>query len=432
MKTRVETRRGAPSAILSGMNSRCDARLLSFVILLGCAGVGFAAIFLNIGSGPMDLSGLDYRVYITAGKMALNGVGAKFYDLPTQFAVQRELFPAMTQQDQLLPYLAPPFVSLLFAPLALLPLFPGYVVLTAFNVGLLWFIARAVIEELRLEGRARLVALLLLLTFAPILFTLLQGQVSLLISLAFLQSYRAAKAGRDFPAGIWFSLFLIRPQLALAPLLIFALKGRWKLLGGFALGALVLGGISLLLVGFEGLANYKTLLGAASGWERIYGVKPQQMQTWRGFVHALLGTDNGALVRAPWLFGVVAALGALLWSWRGAWEKAAPRFERQWAIMGIVALFCCPYLYAHDLGLLSVCGFLIFRAAQIEKSRVGILTFIGYGAVALWAALMATGATFPSLAVGFEAFAMLFLSASDRNPAATQGQIEGETASLIA
>lgn len=395
------------------MPTRRDARLFSFVILLGCAGVGLAAIFLAFGGGQRDLSGLDYRVYLTAGKMALSGIGAKFYDLPTQFAVQRGIFPQMTRQDQLLPYLAPPFASLLFAPLALLSPFQGYVVLTAFNVGLLWFIARGVIEELHLEGRARLVALLLLLTFSPILFTLLQGQVSLLIPLGWLQSWRAAKSGRDFPAGIWFSLLLIRPQLALAPLFIFALKGRWKLLGGFALGTAILGGASLFLIGWDGLLAYKTLLGAASNWEKIYGVKPQQMQTWRGFLHALFLTDNGAAIRFPWLLGVFAAVGALIWNWRGAWNSDAPRFERQWAVLGLVALFCCPYLYAHDLSLLVICGLLVFRAAQNGKSWLKIVPIAGYVAVLAWAVLLAMGAHLPSLVVLFEAIAILFLSWSE-------------------
>ncbi len=396
------------------MSSRRVALSFSLVILVCCAAVGFAALFLAYSGGRIYLSGLDYRVYLTSGQMALNGTGAKFYDLPTQFEVQRGLWPEMTQQRQLLPFLAPPFVAILFAPLAKLPLFSGYCVWTIVSVALLWFITRTIVEELKLEGRARLVALCLVLTFAPVLFTLMQGQVSLLILLGFLQSFRAAKSGRDFSAGLWFSLLLIRPQMALAPLLVFAIKGRWKLMGGFGLGAALLGGLSLLLIGWDGLGQYKTLLGAVSGWENIYGVKPPQMQTWRGFLHALLGTDHASDVRLPWLLGVVAALSALVWCWRGAWEPQPARFERQWAVLGFVALFCCPYLYAHDLSLLVICGFLMQRAAQNENSRLGNLTVIGYAAVLLWAMLMATGMQLPSLVVLFEMGAILLLSWIDR------------------
>lgn len=400
------------------MPSPRAASSLSIVILVCCAGVGLAAIFLAQAGGRIYLSGLDYRVYLTAGRMALDGTGANFYDLPAQFATQRELWPEMTRQSQLLPFLAPPFVAVLFAPLSALPLFAGYCVLTALNVVLLWLIARGIIEELKLEGRARLAALAMLLTFAPIIFTIMQGQVSLLLVLAFWQSWRAAKNGNDWGAGVWFSLLLIRPQLAILPLLIFATKARWKLLGGFALGAAILGAISLALVGWDGLMNYQTLLAAASNWEQIYGVKPQQMQTGRGFLHALFATDHAAAIRFPWLLGIGAALAALLWHWRGAWQNQAPRFERQWAVSGLVALLCCPYLYSHDLSLLAMCGFLVFRAAQNESSpqiaRLKSLPLAGYAAILLWAALLTTGANVPSVAVLFEIGAVVVLVWCDR------------------
>ncbi|HEX8465494.1 MAG TPA: glycosyltransferase family 87 protein, partial [Abditibacterium sp.] len=264
-----------------------------------------------------------------------------------------------------------------------------------------------------LEGKKRLVALALVLSFAPVLFAVMQGQVSLLVVLGFFQSFRAAKSGRDFSAGLWLCLLLIRPQMAIAPLLIFAWKGKWRLLAGFMLGAAILGAISLFLVGFEGLASYKTLLGEVSNWKGIYGVQPQQMQTWRGFLHALFGSDEASVIRWPWILGVVAALGALIWSWRGPWRPETPRFERQWAILGLVALFCCPYLYSHDLSLLLVCGFLVFRAAQIEESKLKLLPLVGWAATLAWAILLMASVPIPSLVVLFEAAAILVLARND-------------------
>ncbi len=379
---------------------------IQIVVALCCAAIAFAAVFLAFAGGRDYLGSLDYRVYLTSGKLLLNGAGAQFYDLPTQFAVQRGLWPEMTSQKQLLPFLAPPFVAVLFAPLAALPIFWGYVVWTIFNAALLWFIARGLLEILDLSGGKRLVALGLMLTFAPVLFTVMQGQVSLLVVLAWLQSYRAAKANRDFGAGIWFSLALIRPQLAILPLLIFALKGRWKIGGGFALGALILGAISLAIVGFDGLMRYKMLLGEVTSWQNRYGVQPQQMQTWRGFLHALLATDESAPVRWPWILGGLMAVGTVVWCWRGAWNIESSRFERQWAVLPVAALFCCPYLYSHDLSLLLLSGALLFGAARRENSRLMIWPVVGYLAVLSWAILGSLNAGLPSLAVGFEAVSL--------------------------
>lgn len=395
------------------MKSRPDLSI-SVISLICCLAVASAAIFLAVAGGRSYLGGCDYRVYLTAGKMALHGTGANFYDLPTQFAEQRELWPEMTAQKQLLPFLAPPFVALLFAPLAALPVLPGYVIWTGLNTLLLWFIVCGLLEVVDLHGSKRLVAVGLMLTFAPVLFTVMQGQVSFLVVLAWLQSYRAAKLGRDFNAGLWLALLLIRPQLALFPLLIFVCKGRWKTCLGFALGAAFVAGASLTLVGWEGLGRYKNLLGAVSGWQGVYGVQPQQMQTWRGFLHALLGTNAADAVRWPWLLGVAAALGVLGWSWRGAWKPQAPRFERQYALLILVALFCCPYLYSHDLSSLVVGGALLFRAAQIEKTKLAAWPIVGYAAVLGWAALLGVRPPVPSLAVLFEAITILMLGWSDR------------------
>ncbi|WP_157947593.1 glycosyltransferase family 87 protein [Abditibacterium utsteinense] len=388
----------------------------SFFIVsaLCCLAIAGAAIFLAMAGGSNYLGSLDFRVYLTAGKMALDGTGAKFYDLPTQFATQSHLWPQMTRQSQLLPFLAPPFVGVLFAPLALLSPLQGYVVWTSCNAALLWLLARGALDEIELDGRQKLVALALLLTFTPALFAVMQGQVSLFVVFAFFQSWKAAKSGRDWQAGIWFSVLLIRPQLVFIPVLILMWKGRWKLLGGLASGAAVLGLVSLFLVGWHGLKNYANLLGAVSTWQNIYGVQPQQMQTYRGFLHALLNTNFVSDVHIPWLMGIAFAVALLFWCWRGSWNREAARFDRQWAALGIVALFCCPYLYSHDLSLLSVCGVLIFRAARLEKSRLVVLPAAGYGVVLLWAISLAVlPRTLPWVAL-FEGAAIGMLAWSDR------------------
>ncbi len=385
------------------------------VSLFCCLAVAGAAIFLAVAGGPSYLGSLDFRVYLTAGQMTLDGTGAQFYDLGTQFQTQRGLWPQMTQQKQLLPFLAPPFVGVLFAPLALLSPLQGYCVWTVFNAFLAWILVREILAFLRLEGRQNLIALALLLTFAPIVFAVMQGQVSLLVVLAFWKGWKAAKIGSGWQAGIWLSLLWIRPQLALLPLLIFACKGRWRLVGGLGVGALTLGGISLWLVGWPGLQLYANLLGAVSNWQGIYGVQPTQMQTWRGFLHAVLATNDAAAVRWPWILGVFTALLAVFFCWRGPWNAQSPRFERQWATMGIGALFCCPYLYAHDLSLLTVCGALIFGAARLEKSALTKLPLFGYCVVVAWAVSLAIWPrTWPWVAL-LEAVALAILVWNDIN-----------------
>jgi hypothetical protein len=108
------------------------------------------------------------------------------------------------------------------------------------------------------------------------------------------------------------------------------------------------------------------------------------MHTWRGFLHLHLGTDDVVQVQMWWLLGVLAALGLLLWGWRGLWRASSPRFDLQWALLVGVALFTAPHANFHDLSLLLVPGALVARyllarrPATRREQLLVVLPLLGY------------------------------------------------------
>lgn len=335
------------------------------------------------------LLAVDFRAYYTAGQMLWAGVRGDFYDLATQYWWQHLLMPEVPGQRFLLPFLNPPFVALALAPFTLLPLEWAYVAWAAVNVALLALTCRIVLQALGHAGPgARLCVLGLALTFVPVTFALAQGQLTFVLVLGLLLSWAALRKGDDFRGGLWLSLLLIKPQVAVVPALVLAWKGRTRGLAGLAVAGAGLLIVSLAMVGWEGLWGYVQMTLAIPAWGDAYGVHPQAMYTWRGFLHLLLGTDSAADVQTWWLLGVAVALVLLAWSWRGGWSAASPVFDLQWAALVVVALLLSPHANSHDVSVLLAPGVLIVRylrsgrAGGVVRRVLWALPFLAY--LAMW------------------------------------------------
>lgn len=394
----IESKRGAAGVVPSGRDEevRDTARVRAALPLVGLFIfwlVGVAVVVLSIVQDRgfrLYLLELDFRAYYTAGRMVLGGVRAGFYDLPTQYLWQHQFAPEFGDQSYLMPFLNPPFIAIAVAPLAWLPLQVAYLAWAAVNVALLALVCWLLLDVLGGAGsRIKLRALVMSLTFLPVIVTVMQGQLSFVLVLALLLSWRALRSGRDLQGGLWLTLLLVKPQLALVPALALVWKRRLRALGGLALGGAAALLISLLMVGWDGLQGYLRLVLAASSWGDAYTIHPRAMHTWRGFLHLLLRTDNLADVQPWWPLGVAVALGLLLWGWRGRWSAASSRFDLQWALLVVVVLFTSPHANWHDLSLLLVPGALVVRyladggQAGVQYKLLVALPFLGY--LAVWA-----------------------------------------------
>src|SRR5882762_4680590 len=227
---------------------------------------------VSLFSKDPDL-GADFAAFYNAGD-GLNH-GLKLYQ-PEAIA---ELTTNAPLGSTLLPFLNPPFFALPFRVLALLPYRAAYglwlLIATSVYVAgflILW-------PATRLPEKLKIDALLLILAFVPFqIYVLAGGQQSWFGFFWLALTFRLEFHKRDFLAGLALSVCLYKPVLLIIILPSLLLRGRFRLLTGFAVGALALGLFSIAAVGVDGCADYvRTMLIAIGSKTSVASVFP----TWK-------------------------------------------------------------------------------------------------------------------------------------------------------
>jgi len=248
-----------------------------------------------------------------------------------------------------LPFLNPPFVSGLFYPLALLPYGVAQAVWLGLSVAALAAALALLWPELRrLDRKWRVVFVLAALASAPVFWSLLYGQLSTLVLLSWVASYRLLKARREGAAGLALAVCLIKPPLAVVPALFLLTTGRWRAFAAFAAGGALLGVASLALVGPEtALVDYPRLMLESTAWRSEYGIDRPHMFGWNGLLSLLLGGQTPELERALGVAASLATLSGAVYIWRRLkGEGNAPGLAL--AVTSATVLFS-PHIHLQDL-----------------------------------------------------------------------------------
>jgi len=314
----------------------------------------------------------DFIIYYTAAQMAKSHALGRLYDLNLQIEFQNRILNDLQSPvrftDDLLPYNHPPFEILWFIPLAGLPY------LSAFSIWVLWSVLCFAFGILLLihsaEGlhNANLNWLYLLsFLYLPLVGTLLQGQDSAMLFLFWVLAYRSLKRSREVWAGFWLSLLLQKFQILLPIVLVLLGKKRWRAMGGFLGGSLVLLLISWALVGASGLESYIRLLKEMSGWVGHKGIYPSQMHNLRGQIYSLWYEGHPLFANILTIGASLALLAVLLRCWNGKWDPGRPEFDLRFSLLVITSLLVSPHLNFHDISLMLLPGLLIWRFAGQER-----------------------------------------------------------------
>jgi hypothetical protein len=257
----------------------------------------------------------------------------------------------------------PPFVALIFAPLALLDLIPAFIVWTLLSLGCLGAAIWLLLDEvpgLRPRWRG---LLLLVFAFAPVYFGLVDGENSTVSLLLYVLIYRALSRDQAEWAGVWAALGLFKPQLFLVfPLIFLAQKSR-RALVTYGLTATALALVSLLLVGPAGL----------EAWFRILLEPEASNATANAWRMASLKSSFDVLVpgQPSLTLGLYAAtsvllLGCLFALWASKPIRTASPHVL-WVVTSLVAVLVDPHLVDYDLSVLVAAG--IFAGCSMPGLR---------------------------------------------------------------
>lgn len=239
----------------------------------------------------------DFTIFYTSARLLRNGQASALYDLAAQYRMQLTFTDVPIRQGPL-PFNHPPFEALLFLPFTVLNYWPAYLVWTALNsVMLALSVALLRRRFSQLAAVSPLVLGLGATAFFPVAIGIIQGQDVILLLFLFVLAVISLDRGNDAVAGALLAAGLFRPQLVV-PLVVFVAIRRWRVLVGFTPVALVLGAISVAIMGWRGPLDYaRFVLHLESTGARAFD--PQAVPNLRGLVEQLLGigpSGQGALL----------------------------------------------------------------------------------------------------------------------------------------
>jgi hypothetical protein len=204
------------------------------------------------------------------------------------------------------------------------------------------------LPELRWLG-----ALLATLAAIPVAWGLFMGQPAVLLAVPVSEMLISFKARRDFRAGLWLSVLLLKPQYALLFGLFILWKRRWQAVAGAALGGLVFVIVGVVAAGVDSLPRFLMSVRELSDLHNETA-GPLLMMNWRAIVLALrpgIGEQAGQLI--VWILSLLTMLAGLL-VWRGKWAPESPRFAARFCALSIAALVGSYHSHPHGAALLIV------------------------------------------------------------------------------
>lgn len=261
-------------------------RVKNYCVLLICINSLIIGISFTRGS---TLSGApfagDFVEFYTAGKI-LNEYGShRLYDFQLQDDLTREFLP----RGLAIPFVTPPYVAILFSPLARLPLWLAYLTWILISIALY---VGAITLALRLELLPRGITLLVCLAFPPFLMLVIAGgQISAIGCFIFALWIYLMRRQRTLSAGAVLGLLLYKPTLVvfLLPALLFGRQFR-TLIGFTAVSGLLIM-LSIWMIGPAGLIRYVAILREFSSLVGVGYTRPAMHADLAAFVRQFFSVD---------------------------------------------------------------------------------------------------------------------------------------------
>ena len=307
----------------------------------------------------------DFTNVYAAARIVVQGQGARLYDLQTQAQVEEGLY----HWGGLFVFLHPPFEACLFAPLALMPYTIAYTIWGALNI-LLWVFFVYLLRPYVLIPRNPLQYLLLCFAFFPVWAAMMQGQTSILLLVLLSLAFVCMKRRRDGWAGVFLGLGLFKFPIVLPLVLILLLRGKWRLVAGFAWTAFMLGVVSLIAVGRAGVIGYVNLLADTMRRPNysLYGIHVSLMPNLRGFFHAILWpVPSGSAVNAVVVLASVLLIGYVAWRWRRQGPGEGRSFDLMFAAALMISQATAYYVLIHDLSPVLLAVLLTVSSARYAE-----------------------------------------------------------------
>ncbi|HKW69287.1 MAG TPA: glycosyltransferase family 87 protein [Candidatus Dormibacteraeota bacterium] len=278
---------------------------------------------------------VDFHTYFAAAVIGIRDGWSHLYDQDVIAIEQKDLVPGLWSQ----PYLSPPPVALLTAPLTTLPFWAAFVLWAAILFGTL---ALTFAWASTSRGLGRWTVVVGALSPFWVMHAVRVGQVVPLVAAAVVVAWRLLREDRDVAAGLVLAAVVLKPNTAFLVPLALLVAGRQRAFVAWlgATAAVVV--IMALTLGPYAMTAYASQL--------LSQLPPSGDHL---TLHGALGVQGGMALalRLVIVVGVLATANRL----RGSTDLLLPI-----AVLG--SLLVAPYLHTSDLCLLSAAGFMVWEA----------------------------------------------------------------------
>jgi hypothetical protein len=311
--------------------------------------VGCFIIFYSFAKAPNEISGsIDFPAFYNAGRILNEYPQGSLYNQELQHRLYLEIVPLAAPEGVNRYFAYTPFFALFFAPLALLPHSWAFVLWIVISLGLFGAGFRFAWKAAALPIVYRRAGFLIALSFLPFYaWCLLMGQTSA-FGFFFLALAIYLDRKNPFLGGCALAMLLYKPPLLILLIPMLVVTRRWRTLGGFCLGTLTLGLISLAVIGPSGVHSYLEMLKTFSQIKSAGQPTFLEVDAFSFFL-PLVGRRIAILL-------VIAIAAAVLPFLITAWRR---RPETSWALAITWTLILNFYILIYDstLIILSVLVF---------------------------------------------------------------------------
>ena len=286
----------------------------------------------------------------------MNHNTAHLYDAVNLSGLQRQIIPYPVGATGYMPFLNPPFLAALLAPLALLNINAARLLWLGISIALAVFIILKLIKPL--QSKQKILAVSLLLMTFPLYQTFIEGQVSILVLFSACVSYLFFMRKQKLFSGASLVLLWILPQFGVFTIIGLVYKRQWQMLKGWFIATLAIFLATIPVTGIKIYSDYVKLLINTTG-NHFIDMNTSAKLRWRGalntssglngFYDSLVGPGHTMLVNILYL----ATSGMILLGLAYTLSKVGKKWtaSQEALLFSAVILITCiinPHLYAQD------------------------------------------------------------------------------------
>jgi len=301
------------------------------------------AIALDLQTRPPE-TGIDFHTYEAASLVGIQQGWAHLYDQGLVKLAQLQLVPAQRTQ----PFLSPPPVAWIAAPLSTLPYWLAFATWTLLTLGAF---ALALAYSTTYRGWPRLVAVGAALVPWWVLHAVGVGQVVPLVAAGILVAWRLLRDQRNVLAGVALGLILLKPNTAMFVPFVLVATGRVRTFVAWLSVAVAVVALSVATLGSAGVSGYfGDLSHLPSGANALT-------------LNGTFGLTGGVATAVR----VIIVLAALATAYK---LRSSPGMAI--ALGALASLITAPYLHGSDLCVFVAAGWIVWheRPAPVWRAML--------------------------------------------------------------